>query len=216
MSDRNNIIWRAIRRLPLVDRLYEVPADSIREARSEILMTTIFATMPFWFPIIGLLILNDPPSLLEGIRNGELLIYAATLVGPLAYIITKRYGNYVVRGEADDQQDLPLSHPFPNGRMSVTVAMIICIISGIVVTLQKVQGSSLLNGIKLINTTGLAVASIILFILSTILLFCVSAYRNFIEHLSQDQSRQISRAQPDGEDNLARQWRDRREEPTNG
>lgn len=207
MSDRTNLLWRITRRLPLMDRLHEVPPESIREARSEILTTTIFAAMPFWFPLVGLFILNDPPSIFEGIRNGELLIYAATLVGPLAYIVTKRYGKHVAFGKREGQSDFPLSYPFPNGRLAVTIAMIICIISGVVITLQKVQGLPVLNGNKLINTTGLAISSVVLFFISTILLFCVSAYRNFMDHLSEDQTQRISRAQPDGEDDLADQWR---------
>lgn len=212
MADRSSYFWRAVGVLPLVGRLKEVPAEALREAWAEIWTTTVFAAMPFWFPLVGLIILTNPPDLLEGIRNGELLIYAATLVGPLAYIITKRYGKFVAKGMEAGEPDVPLTYPFPNGRLAVTIAMVICIISGIVITLQKLQASEALKGIKLINGAGLAISSIILFIVSTILLFCVSAYRNFMELLSQDHSHRISRAQQEDEKALADQWRARQGE----
>lgn len=211
MSDRNGFIWRFISHIPVLKRLHEVPYEALKEARAEIVNTTIFAAMPFWFPIIGYVILTQSPALLDSVRNGELLIYAATLVGPLAYIITKRYGKYVAPNDESDQPDLPLSYPFPEGRVSVTVAMVICIISGIVITLQKIQGLPILSGIKLVNSTGLAISSIILLFVSTLLLFCVSAYRNFMELLTQEHSTKISRSQQQQEDAMASAWRARKE-----
>jgi hypothetical protein len=196
----------------VLKRLQEVPDDALREARAEIVTTTIFAAMPFWFPIVGYIILVQPPALLDSVRNGELLIYAATLVGPLAYIITKRYGRYVAPKAEPGEPETPLSYPFPEGRTSVTFAMVICIISGVVITLQKIQTLPELKNIQLINTTGLAISSVILLVVATILLFCVSAYRNFIEMLAQDHSDKINRSQQHQEDAMAAEWRARKEQ----
>lgn len=212
MSERNGFMWRIISHIPVLKRLHEVPNEALKEARAEIFNTTIFAAMPFWFPVVGYIILTQPPAVLDSLRNGELLIYAATLVGPLAYIVTKRYGKYVAPNDDPTQPDLPLSYPFPEGRVSVTVAMVICIISGIVITLQKIQTLPVLDDIKLINSTGLAISSILLLIISTLLLFCVSAYRNFMELLSQEHSTQISRSQQHDQDALESAWRARKEQ----
>lgn len=206
MAQRDTWLWRVLARLPIFRRLHEVPPEALKDARDEILTTTIFAAMPFWFPIIGYVILVQPPAILESVRNGELLIYAATLVGPLSYIITKRYGRYATQGLSPDDPGIPLSYPFPESRASVTASMIICIIAGIVVTLQKIQNVPALKGIQLINTTGLAFSSLALLLFSTALIFCVSAYRNFIETLSQTHAEQISRSLTTEEDALATEW----------
>lgn len=212
MAERSGFFWRLMSHVPILKRLHEVPSEALREARAEIVNTTIFAAMPFWFPIVGYIILIQPPAILESVRNGELLIYAATLVGPLAYIVTKRYGRYVARSADPEEPDLPLSYPFPEGRPSVTTAMVICIISGIVITLQKLQTLPLMKGIELVNTTGLAISSVAILIVSTLLLFCVAAFRNFMELLSQDHSDKISRSQQHEEDNLAAEWRARKQQ----
>lgn len=211
MSNRDSKFWKAISAIPLVGRLREVPTEALREARSEIVTTTIFASMPFWFPFVAWIVMEEPPALLAGFRNGELLIYAATLVGPLAYIITRRYGRYQTP-EEDGYPTQPLSYAFPYGRLAVTIAMVICIISGFIITLQKVEGINSLRGIKLIDGTGLAILSITIFVISTLLLYCVAAYRNLMDSLSDDHSDKISRAQQEGENDLEGQWRERRDQ----
>ncbi len=205
--NRNGIFWQVIGCLPLVNRLKEVPKEALNEAAAEIGITTIFAAMPFWFPIVGRIFLKEPPSLFDGLTNGELMIYASTLVGPLAYIITKRYGKYITPTGIDDGDSVPLSYPFPNARLCVTVAMVICIIAGVVITLTRIQQTDALKSIQIIDPVGLAVSSVVLFFVSTILLFCVSAYRNFIEHMAQTDSTRISRAQANDEEALAAAWR---------
>ncbi|MFL6731530.1 MAG: hypothetical protein ACJ8EP_04230, partial [Sphingomicrobium sp.] len=95
MVERIGFLWNLISRLPLLGRLKEVPADALKEARDEVLTTTLFAAMPFWFPLIAYLVMTEAPAALEPLHKGELLIYSASLVGPLTYIITKRYGRFV-------------------------------------------------------------------------------------------------------------------------
>lgn len=196
----------------MLGRLHEVPDEALREARAEIVTTTIFAAMPFWFPILGYIILVQPTALLESLRNGEVLIYAATLVGPLAYITTKRYGRYVAKSDDPDQPDVPLSYPFPAARFSVVTAMVICVISGIVITLQKVQHLPVLEGRQLINPTGLAVSSFVLLIISTLLFFSVASFRNFMDLLAEEHSTKISRSQQKDEDKLAAEWQARKQD----
>lgn len=211
MIGRDGTLWKIAGCLPLVKQLREVPAEALKEAASEVLTTTIFAAMPFWFPIVAWFFLNDPPDFFDSVRNGELLIYAATLVGPVAFIITKRYGKFVAESPDGDDTDWPLTYPFPMGRQSAIIAMIICTISGIVITLQKLQESDSLKSIQLINKNGLALASVAIFILATMLLYCVSAYRNFMDLSALAHATRISRAQSEAEDDLADQWHARRQ-----
>lgn len=212
MADKQSTFSRFIAQIPILRRLPEVPPDARKEARHEIINTTIFAGMPFWFPLLCYAILIQPPPLLESLRNGELLIYAATLVGPLAYITTKRYGRFVAPNDDPSQPDHPLSYPFPEGRNAVTLAMVICIIAGVVVTLQKLQTLPILGGVKIINPNGLAISSLVVLIVSTLLIYCVSSYKNFMDILSQEKSNDISRSQSEQEDALAAAWRARKEQ----
>ena len=193
-------------------RLKEVPSDALKEARDEVLTTTLFAAMPFWFPLIAYPVMTQAPGALEPLRKGELLIYSASLVGPLTYIITKRSGRFVAPSDDPDEPPTPLSFPFPYGRSSVALAMIICVISGVVITLQKLELLPKTKGIALINEPGLAITSAFVFVLATTLIFCVAAYRNLIEGLAQKHSEKISRAQPEEEDRMYREWQARQEE----
>lgn len=212
MDERRNLLRRILSRLPLLGRLGEVPPDALKEARDEVLTTTLFAGMPFWFPLLAYLVMTHPPALLEGLRRGDLLIYSASLVGPLTYIITKRYGRYVARSDNPDEPDTPLSLPFPYGRSSVALAMVICIISGVVITLEKLAYLPSTTNLHLIYEPGLAITSVAVFLIATTLIFCVASYRNLIEGLAQKYSDKIIRAQAEDEDKLARNWHERQQE----
>jgi hypothetical protein len=212
LDERTGLLWRILSRLPLLGRLREVPRDALKEARDEVVATTLFAAMPFWFPLLAYLVMTHPPAALEGLRRGDLLIYSASLVGPLTYIITKRYGRYVAPSDDPDEPDTPLSFPFPYGRSSVALAMVICIISGMVITLEKLDYLPNTKDLHLIYEPGLAVTSVIVFVVATTLIFCVASYRNFIEGLAHKHSDKINRAQAEDEDRLSRKWQQRQEE----
>jgi hypothetical protein len=80
-------------RIPLIGRLGEVPREGIQQALYETLTTILFATMPFWIlPVLGFFMFRPKPSLSDAFKNGEGLVYAAALLGPLFYVLTKRYG----------------------------------------------------------------------------------------------------------------------------
>jgi hypothetical protein len=212
VDERNGFLWSVVSRIPLLGRLKEVPDDALREARDEVLTTTLFAAMPFWFPVVAYVVMTDPPAALDSLRKGELLIYSASLVGPLTYIITKRYGRYVAPSDDPDQPGTPLSFPFPYGRLSVALAMVICVISGVVITLQKLELLPATEGLDLINERGLAATSAVIFVVATGLIFAVAAYRNFIEGLAHKHSEKISRAQPEDEERLYREWQARQDD----
>lgn len=206
MNTRTSLGWSILGALPLVGRLREVSKGALSEAWSEILTTTIFAAMPLWFPLLAGIIMVEAPNPYEALGKGELLIYAATLVGPLAYILTKRYGRYETPAK-DGGPVRELSVAFPYGRLCVIVAMLICLASGFVITLQKLESAKILAGIKLINPFGLTIFSILVFVLATMLLFCVSAYRNMIEELDKpSNSEEITSALKKSEDEAFAEW----------
>ena len=62
MSEREGFLWNLISRLPVIGRLREVPRDALKEARDEVLTTTLFAAMPFWFPLIAAVVMTEAPS----------------------------------------------------------------------------------------------------------------------------------------------------------
>jgi hypothetical protein len=103
-------------RIPLFSRLREVPQEGVQQAFYETLTTILFATMPFWIlPFLGFFMFTPKPSLGEAFKNGEGLIYAAVLLGPLFYVLTKRYGRWAIKQADRERQASALSMSFPYG-----------------------------------------------------------------------------------------------------
>lgn len=198
---------------PMIGRLRDVPADALKEARDEILSATFFATMPFWFlPLIGMAIFSEPPQLVAGLQGGELFIYAATLVAPLAYVIHKRYGRFAVPEDEGNEEPTPLTYPFPYGKSFSYAVILICIISGVVFAIQRVEAIESLRKLRFINTSGLLWLSVIVFAIATLMLFCVTAYRNMLESLQERHSKRISHSLIQQEDDTIREWQTKKEQ----
>jgi hypothetical protein len=211
LDEEPNWLLSRLKGWPLVGRLAEVPKDSLREARDEIASATFFGTMPFWFlPIVGWFIFLQHPSVWTSIKNGELFIYAASLVGPLAYIITKRHGRFKVPKRDDGDEETPLSYPFPYGRSSSYLACIICVLSGAIFSIQRMRDTEVFSKVAFINEGGLVWLSVIVFLLSSLLLFCVIAYRNMLESLDRKHSDIITNSLPTQEQTLFEEWLERK------
>ncbi|WP_422020401.1 hypothetical protein [Pyruvatibacter mobilis] len=93
------------------------------EASKEILVVATFSFMPLW---LGMVIFSALPTtgalssfLKEFSSSGDALLTSSALVGPLIYLITKRYGNF--------PNDFTMH--FPAGWFFIILSMIICIIS---------------------------------------------------------------------------------------
>lgn len=163
--------------------------------------------MPFWFlPIVGGFIFNQKTELLEALRSGELFVYAATLLGPLAYVIHKQYGRFRAPSEEDGDEGQPLSYIFPYGRSFSWSVAICCILSGFVFSLERLEELPQLGGLKLVNESGVLFFSFVIFLFANITLFCVLAYRNMLESLAQRDSDRISRSLPDEESETLQEW----------
>src|SRR5687768_7451751 len=83
--------------IPFSREFHKCSRSDFRQAWVELCITTFFSTMPLWImPVLGPIIFQTDISfvehLLSTIRGGELFVYCAALLGPLIYIITRRYG----------------------------------------------------------------------------------------------------------------------------
>lgn len=200
-----------LRGWPVVGRLSEVPPEAIREARDEFLSALGWSTLPFWLaPLIGAVLFLQPIDALRAIKNGELFIYSATILGPLSYLIHKRYGRYKAKPNDAGEDGEPLSFPFPYGRSLSFVISITCILSGVIFSIQQIEHLPVLKDVKFINHAGIIWLSFAVFLLANVVLFCVFAYRNMLDRLSQNRSDEISGALKRDEDEMIAEWERRR------
>lgn len=171
---------RILRYIPFVGRLPECRFKDIKEAAIEVIIATIFSTMPIWFlRIVGPLFLKQTPAS-DAIRTGELFLFSAALVGPLIYIITKNYG------EKDEAESLAFKQyriSFPYGAGFVFFSVFLCFLSSLSFTVLRnpLFKQDQLNA--LINYDGVITVSWWIFWISILVFFCATAYRNSIEHV---------------------------------
>ena len=117
--------------IPLLGRLHEVSVEGLKQALYETCTTIVFATMPFWIlPAVGHYAFNPKPSVDEGFRDGGGLIYASVLLGPLFYVLTKRYGRWAIRRISQKHVVNALSMSFPYGTLFIAIIAFTCVISG--------------------------------------------------------------------------------------
>jgi hypothetical protein len=194
---------------PLVGRLWEVPPEALKEARKEVLSSTFYSTMPFWFPVVGMLVFTGAPGIWDLMVDGGLLIYAAAILGPLGYIVTKRHGHFKVPSEIDDnEENASLSYRFPAMQETFYFASVVCILSGVVLTARRFAPPG--SPQNLINDAGVAALSVVVALAATFLLFCVTAYRNMIEAIERRHSDLISSSLKDATDTAFSEWLDRK------
>jgi len=65
--------------IPIVGGLGDCPRKAKTHAFYEVLTTTVFATMPFWFPVFIALIIDNFDHE-NSFSNGEILIFGAGLM----------------------------------------------------------------------------------------------------------------------------------------
>ena len=201
---------RFIHKLPIFKRLPDVPAKAKQEARNEVVTTTIIASLPFWLPLfISLITFEIPFSFAKGVAEGDLLIYAATLVAPVAYIITRRYGKWFAASQrGNEEYDLTLS--FPEGLPIVILSILICVLSAAVLTLRYTSPVFEYEPWSP-RSFGVVILSLVFALLSSGIIYSVAAYRNFIENLTSGKAELISNAQREDEQSFFEEWRERQE-----
>jgi drug/metabolite transporter (DMT)-like permease len=195
-------LTKVARKIPLVGRLREVPGPARLQAFYETLTTTVFATMPFWvLPALGYFMFKPKPDWDEALQRGEGLVYASALLGPLVYVITKRYGRFNLLKGGDTTASNPLSMSFPYGGAFVTITALTCAIAGFAFAIQS-SG----KGSAPTDQNGMIALSWILIIMSTSIFFLVTAYSNMLDDLVTDKSSKIVEDQPRQEEQFLGDW----------
>lgn len=191
-----------IARIPLFGRLYEVPEHAIRQACYETLTTVLFATMPFWIlPALGHFIFNPKPSVGDGLEDGEGLIYAAALLGPLFYVLTRRYGKWALRWSGRETLAGALSVSFPYGTLFAAITAFTCVISGFAFAVLQREST-----VTEIDPGGIQTLSWILVLGSTVIFFLITAYRNMLDDLDANRAEVVIEEQPKSEDAFLGDW----------
>ncbi|MCB8881952.1 hypothetical protein ACELLULO517_17035 [Acidisoma cellulosilytica] len=187
---------------PFIGRLSYCSRDEISDAIIEVVVATIFSTMPLWLlPLLSHAIFKVAVSAWEGIRTGELFLLSAALVGPLIYIITKGYG---VRN-SDSVSGHPLklySIRFPYGAGFIFVCFAICILSSFAFFVLRNPLFSQNELSTFIDYNSVANVSIITFLFSTLIFFCATAYRNSMDHPAAQMAK--------SENDFVRKWEDQK------
>ncbi|MBJ7441533.1 MAG: hypothetical protein JHD35_21300 [Sphingopyxis sp.] len=193
----------ALARVPLLGRLAEVGAEGIKQAIFETLTTLLFATMPFWIlPSLGYYLFAPPPKLSEALQKGEGLVFAAGLLGPLVYVITKRYGRFNWRFLSPDSPSRPLSMSFPYGGLFVIITALTCAIAGFTFAIMNRPAASIAG----LNKAGLVNLSWLLMIGAAVIFFLVTAYRNMLDELERDKADKVVEEQPRQENAFLANW----------
>lgn len=197
-----SFLGSVIGRTPLIGRLREVPKEAVQQACYETVTTVCFATMPFWIlPVLGYFMFNPKPSIDEAFKNGEGLVYAAVLLGPLFYVLTRRYGRWAFRRADREMLAGALSMSFPYGTAFVAITAFTCVISGFAFALLR-RGLSTPD----IDRLGIQTLSWILVIGSTAIFFLITAYRNMLDDLAANKAETVIEEQPRSEDAFLGNW----------
>jgi hypothetical protein len=181
--------WRTFLLVTLSSEFHKCSPRDLKEATTELLVTTVFSTMPLWImPLLGPLIFTTKVSFVEHlvgtINGGELFVYCAALVGPLVYIITRRYGEI-----SRDNNRFSFTIAFPNGIGFVLASAVICIFAGFAFSLMRNPIFDLhAPDAVSFNTRGIFWTSIVLYLISLYCVFSASAYRNALSEFVRDGS----------------------------
>ncbi len=145
------------------------------EASKEVAITVGTATLPIWFfPLMGLFLFSPSISLqlLEhSISNGELFLFATSLVGPLIYILFRVYDPRDTSFKAKYKTSLV----FPNSLLFAVIIFLICITAAAVFGLQKINPDF---SASKISNTGYIILSAIIFVVSVVSLLIATKSRN--------------------------------------
>ncbi|WP_426185916.1 hypothetical protein [Rhizorhabdus sp. FW153] len=181
---------RLLRALPFMGRLSDCSAEDRREAFVEVLLATLFSTMPLWFlPLLSGVFFLKPVTGYDAIRTGELFLFSTALVGPLGYIISKNYGEKSPVGGAGNRL-LRYSIKFPYGAGFIFACVAICLVSSFAFLVLRNPFFQSSEISKLINYDGVISLSWFTFCLSTLILFCAMSYRNGFDSIARTMSEQ--------------------------
>jgi hypothetical protein len=160
---------------PLIRDLSYCRQRDYIEASKEVTVTVLCSTVALW---LGLIFAWVSPTYLVSrylttfVLSGEFLLLSTALVGPIFYIITKRYGS-----------DLPApsSRHFLQGWFFTLLALCVCLIAAAIFGYNRISspGTEIERG--QLSFGPMVTLSLIIFVISTITLFLVITIGNFME-----------------------------------
>lgn len=190
---------RFLRMLPFLGRLQDCSLEDLKEALVEVIVATIFSTMPLWFlPVLSGVFFRQPITGAEAVRTGELFLFSTALVGPLGYIISKNYGEKEPNGSPSHGL-IRYSIKFPYGAGFIFACVAICLVSSFAFLVLRNPFFQSSEISKLINYDGVIGLSWFTFISATLIFFCACAYRNGFDS--------IARAMTEQERTFADEWK---------
>jgi hypothetical protein len=187
------------RRTPIYGELLNARKDSLTAALAELSATVLFSTLPIWlFPGIFSLALKDAPGFGEILRHsvsqGEFYLYSAACIGPLIYLIFKRYAEIRPVDETAESHSHAsdvtfgtrigrLTFEFPYGLIFVVVAVLICVVSALFFTFITL--SHFPHPLFEINPEFLIWTASIMYVFALSCLYCASVYRLELESVGK-------------------------------
>jgi hypothetical protein len=162
---------------PLVRDFRNCTRDDFTEAAKELLVLIVFAGMPIWLGLMISAVSKGDKTvssfLHEFFASGDALLISAALVGPLIYVITRKYG------------DLPesLTIRFPQGWLFVVIITIICIIAAALFGFDRVFKPDPGGGGRssVFDEKSMRAFSFGVLFLSISIVYLVGVLRNYLE-----------------------------------
>jgi hypothetical protein len=161
---------------PLIKDFRNCTRDDFVEAAKELFVLVVFAGMPVWLGIIFSALSKEKSVnvfFLEFLSSGESLLISAALVGPLIYIITRKYG------------DLPAAFTirFPQGWLFVVLIAIICVITAALFGFDRVfRQTSIEHGhSSVFDESSMRAFSFGVLSVSVLIVYLVSVLRNYLD-----------------------------------
>ena len=161
---------------PLVRDLKRCRRQDYVEAVKEVFATVVLAVLPVWLGAVVLMLIPNASVahyVGEFLSSGEALLISAALVGPIVYIITKKYG------------ELPksLTIHFPQGWLLVLLWLVICMIVTAIFGAQRIYAQFAPGGTNaaLFDKGSMQGFSGIILFLAIACLYIVTVFRNFVE-----------------------------------
>lgn len=171
-----------IRWVPLIGELPNSNWSSIKSAMVETALSTVFSTVPIWFfPLISALFLSTKVTFGESVyatvSQGDLYIYAASLVGPLIFAITANYASWNDDNASPGTSRLGrLTFAFPYGTWFFVISIIVCAMAAICFGIARFSTTGVIAAE--LNVDNLFKFSVAIYAFSIFCLFCVTVYRN--------------------------------------
>ena len=170
--------------LPMMRGMRDVKLPELKASAAELSLTLIFSLLPMWLVLIVAFISTDysiGQTFEKMVREGFLLIYAATLIGPSLYWVLKDYS------------DLGEVKRMPHQITIVSFIALTCLFASVVYILVTPLGAAN-ESIVAIDDVRVGALSGLFVVISIFSLFIFQSYKNFLEPNHVNSPEEINRA----------------------